>query len=316
MNENIKSIIKEIDDLIGSVSKNGEELSQEVIDTLEEIANDLSLIKDKKKSKNAQDLVDKLDKLIQTTSNNEGVSKETARSIVSAIEKIRIETPAPQVNVKPPEVNVTVPQIKAPTVNIPETVVNFPDEIRVKEPSWISRIFPVSKLLEKIEELKMAVVKFNLPTKARDAIAVRLSDGEKFYKAMGGIASAITSAVPFTKSDGMDYPALLDNDRHQQVDVLTMPDVTVNTGDIEIGAVEIKNSTDDTRATVTSKGLAVFDETTNSLCPAVYDYISLSYTGSNLTGVVFKTGGSTGTTVSTLTLGHDGSDQLTSVTKT
>jgi len=54
----------------------------------------------------------------------------------------------------------------------------------------------------------------------------------------------------------------------------------------------------------------------NSLTPSVYDYISLSYTGSNLTGVVFKTGGSGGTVVSTLTLGYDGSDNLISVTKT
>ena len=46
----------------------------------------------------------------------------------------------------------------------------------------------------------------------------------------------------------------------------------------------------------------------------VYDYISLSYTGDNLTGVVFKTGGSSGTTVATLTLAYSGSN-LTSVTK-
>lgn len=53
----------------------------------------------------------------------------------------------------------------------------------------------------------------------------------------------------------------------------------------------------------------------NSLTPTTYDYISLSYTGANLTGVVYKLGGSGGTTVSTLTLGYDGSDNLTSVTK-
>lgn len=46
-----------------------------------------------------------------------------------------------------------------------------------------------------------------------------------------------------------------------------------------------------------------------------YDYISCSYTGTNLTGVVYKTGGSSGTTVATLTLGYDGSNNLTSVTK-
>lgn len=51
------------------------------------------------------------------------------------------------------------------------------------------------------------------------------------------------------------------------------------------------------------------------LSPAEYDYISLSYTGSNLTGVVYKLGGSGGTTVSTLTMTYDGSGNLTSVTR-
>ena len=46
----------------------------------------------------------------------------------------------------------------------------------------------------------------------------------------------------------------------------------------------------------------------------VHDYIGLSYAGSNLTGVVYKTGGSGGTTVATLTLAYSGGN-LTSVTK-
>jgi hypothetical protein len=44
------------------------------------------------------------------------------------------------------------------------------------------------------------------------------------------------------------------------------------------------------------------------------DYISLGYTGSNLTSVVYKSGGSSGTTVATLTLAYSGSN-LVSVTK-
>jgi len=43
-----------------------------------------------------------------------------------------------------------------------------------------------------------------------------------------------------------------------------------------------------------------------------YDNITLSYTGSNLTGVVYKVGV---TTVATLTLDYDGSDNLITVTK-
>jgi len=51
------------------------------------------------------------------------------------------------------------------------------------------------------------------------------------------------------------------------------------------------------------------------LTPTAFDYVSLSYTGDNLTGVVFKTGGSGGTTIATLVLVYTG-DRLDSVTKT
>lgn len=53
----------------------------------------------------------------------------------------------------------------------------------------------------------------------------------------------------------------------------------------------------------------------SSLAPVQYDYISLGYTGANLTSVIFKTGGAGGTTVSTLTLAYTGAN-LISVTKT
>jgi len=64
-------------------------------------------------------------------------------------------------------------------------------------------------------------------------------------------------------------------------------------------------------STVDGDPLAVI----NGLSIPEHDYISLSYTGSNLTGVVYKTGGSSGTTVGTLTLAYDGSSNLISVTK-
>jgi hypothetical protein len=51
----------------------------------------------------------------------------------------------------------------------------------------------------------------------------------------------------------------------------------------------------------------------NSFTPSTYDSITLSYTGSNLTGVVFKLAA---VTISTLTLAYDGSDNLITVTKT
>ena len=56
-------------------------------------------------------------------------------------------------------------------------------------------------------------------------------------------------------------------------------------------------------------------QVSNQLVPEKYDYIGLGYTGSNLTTVTFKTGGSGGSTVATLTLAYTGS-VLDSVTKT
>lgn len=59
---------------------------------------------------------------------------------------------------------------------------------------------------------------------------------------------------------------------------------------------------------------ALSNKTAASLVPEAFDYISLSYTGDNLTTAVYKTGGSGGSTVATLTLAYTGA-QLDSVTK-
>lgn len=52
-----------------------------------------------------------------------------------------------------------------------------------------------------------------------------------------------------------------------------------------------------------------------NLIPAQFDFIGLSYTGGNLSAVVYKTGGAGGTTVATLALGYT-AGKLTSVTRT
>jgi hypothetical protein len=79
-------------------------------------------------------------------------------------------------------------------------------------------------------------------------------------------------------------------------------DARIDIGTISLGDVEVKNDAGNPIPTI--DGLEI---------PA-HDYIALTYTGENLTGVVYKDGGSGGTTVATLTLVYAGS-QLTSVTK-
>ena len=92
---------------------------------------------------------------------------------------------------------------------------------------------------------------------------------------------------------------------------------TVNQGTspwVVSGAVTVNTITGFATSTNQSTEIAQL-QTINSLTPSVYDYISLGYTGANLTTVIFKTGGAGGTTVSTLTLAYTGS-VLNSVTKT
>lgn len=46
-----------------------------------------------------------------------------------------------------------------------------------------------------------------------------------------------------------------------------------------------------------------------------HDYVSLTYSGTNLSTVVYKQGGVSGTTVATLTMAYDVNNNLISVTK-
>jgi hypothetical protein len=89
--------------------------------------------------------------------------------------------------------------------------------------------------------------------------------------------------------------------------VSTTDPLPVNIGSATLSVtadgVEIKNDSGNPIPTI--QGLEI---------PA-HDYIGMSYTGGNLTGVVYKAGGAGGTTVATLVLAYDGSNNLTSVTK-
>jgi len=46
-----------------------------------------------------------------------------------------------------------------------------------------------------------------------------------------------------------------------------------------------------------------------------HNYVALSYTGQNLTGVVYRQGGASGTVVSTLALTYDSNGNVLTITK-
>jgi len=119
-------------------------------------------------------------------------------------------------------------------------------------------------------------------------------------------------ALPAVEQTGPAAPLLVDSTTGRLL-VDTEANLSADLSDIE-------NKQDTTNAllTTTAADVALIKGNSTKVpgfnLPS-YDYISCSYTSGNLTGVVYKSGGSSGTTVATLTLGYDGSNNLTSVTK-
>ena len=118
-------------------------------------------------------------------------------------------------------------------------------------------------------------------------------------------------ALPAVEQTGPAAPLLVDATTGRLL-VDTEANLSADLSDIE-------NKQDTTNAilTTTAADVAATKASAASIAGMAIppnDFISLSYTSGNLTGVVYKSGGASGTTVATLTLAYSGSD-LISVTK-
>jgi hypothetical protein len=118
-------------------------------------------------------------------------------------------------------------------------------------------------------------------------------------------------ALPAIEQTGQAAPLLIDSTTGRLL-VDTEANLTADLSDIE-AKQDTTNGILATQAADTALIKASAASIAGLSIPA-NDYISLSYTGANLTTVVYKSGGSGGTTVATLTLAYSGSD-LISVTK-
>jgi hypothetical protein len=101
--------------------------------------------------------------------------------------------------------------------------------MKLKKPSWLLGLFDLKPVIDQLITIKNFINTLKLPKYPENAIPVRLSDGEKFYKSISG-GSSSGAIPPFKKSDGVVEPALIDKDNHAQVDVLTMPTVQIKDG--------------------------------------------------------------------------------------
>jgi hypothetical protein len=118
-------------------------------------------------------------------------------------------------------------------------------------------------------------------------------------------------ALPALEQTGNAAPLLIDSTTGRLL-VDTEANLTA-----DLSLIESKMDTANGIATGAAADTALIKASAASIAglsiPA-NDYISLGYTSGNLTSVVYKSGGSGGTTVATLTLAYSGSN-LISVTK-
>lgn len=230
----LKPVIDEIDRLT-YLAKNGQEIPEEALDILEDISDNLAKEKKIGKEKKAEEMASKLEDLLMAIKENSNSSREQSLKVIEAINAIKIETP---VNVTVPDIKVDVPEIKLPTINIPKieipeielpdiivppAQVSMPDEMDVKEPKWMAKYN--KQITERLDKIEKKIKQVSLPSKPKEALPVRLSDGEKFYRSGGG-AGVYPNIQTFADSENEKKPALVDDDRHIQADVLSsaLPD--------------------------------------------------------------------------------------------
>ncbi len=102
-----------------------------------------------------------------------------------------------------PKINVAAPVIPAPIVNVPKA---DPPTVNVEKPD----LSQIKKLVEYFESLD-----------AKHPLAVRLSDGKAFYKAVDRIVEAYTSnnSSPFMDANGDDARAMVGEDGRLDIQV-------------------------------------------------------------------------------------------------
>ena len=138
-----------------------------------------------------------------------------------------------------------------------------------------------------------------------------MSDFNNPYVRKPAIRWVAGTPLPDMEGQGVAAPLLVDSATGRLM-VDTEANLTADLSDIES-----KQDTTNGILATTAADTALIKASSASIAGMAIpanDFISLSYTSGNLTSVIYKSGGSGGTTVATLTLAYSGSD-LISVTK-
>lgn len=217
-----QEVVDELSNLIQDL-RSGENLDTEAMDLIDSILEDLRSEEDATKKE-----IKKADTERFTSAKQEII--DAIQSIVLNPQIVVSPTP---VEVKVPEI--IVPEVKIPAINIPKhdapkVDIKYPEEMKIAKPSWISGLFDMKQIIDKLSDIRKEIgsIEIKLPTNASNPISVRLSDGEKFYRAMGGVISSIGNNFPFQKSDQSTKAALVDDEGNQFVKIVGATEGTVD----------------------------------------------------------------------------------------
>ena len=137
-------------------------------------------------------------------------------------------------------------QLVGLTANISKKLDSLPKEFPKfpKFPEFPKIPAPIVKVEEKDfpTEIEISNLETLISKNPKAYIPVRLTDGEDFYESM---ARSFGGAIiePYSDNEGLPQKALVDKNRHLQVDVLTMPEIVVPD---EVAIIE-KEPTDTTK---------------------------------------------------------------------
>lgn len=155
-----------------------------------------------------------------------------------------------QVEISPEGFSAVLAALEELSQQVSKLPTKYPE---VKIPPFPKIEFP--KIPEPLQEVSVKNLEKLVGKDPKRYVPVRLSDGKRFYEALESLTVSASRTQAFSDSQGVKQQALVDEDRHVQVDVLSMPNVELEVKDIQIGAVEIKDGESDTRAVVGDNGL-------------------------------------------------------------
>lgn len=178
-------------------------------------------------------LVKSLDE-INTSIQENGPQKEVS---ISNLKDIQIPPAPNEITIKNPVKDVSVSNInkvvealqslKEVVSKLPTKYPEAKDEVSIKNLRELSNIFDgVKTAIEGIKAPVQKVIDFR-SSNPKEYIPVRLSDGDNFYNAIENLRVAAGRSFSFSNESGARQQALVDGDRHVQVDIVEMPPITI-----------------------------------------------------------------------------------------